>query len=105
MRDKSNPENRIVVVKTIDRLFYEPHNAKRCHLRAYQLYTYPLYGICPASNRNYLKHSDELLEMYPVPEHLEAMLRLDISVYKRRGHAICGNGLFADLSAAVVAMS
>lgn len=82
MRDKSNPENRIVVVKTIDRLFYEPHNAKRCHLRAYQLYTYPLYGICPASNRNYLKHSDELLEMYPMPEHLEAMLRLDIGLIK-----------------------
>lgn len=46
------------------------------------LSTYPLYGICPASNRNYLKHSDELLEMYPVPEHLEAMLRLDIGLIK-----------------------
>lgn len=80
MSEKANPLNRIVAVKTIDRLFYEPRNAKRCHQRAYQLYTRPLYGICPASNRNYLKCPDELLEMYPMPEHLESMLRLDIGL-------------------------
>ena len=82
MCTKSNLINRIVVIKTIDRLFYEPHNAKRCHKQVYRLYVYPLYGICPESNRNYRKSPDELLERYPLPEHLDCMLRLDVGLVK-----------------------
>lgn len=77
---KANRNNRIAVVKMIDRLFYEKHNAKRCHKQAYLLYTRPLYGICEQSNQNYLKTPDELMEADPMPEHFPGMFKLDITL-------------------------
>lgn len=82
MCTKSNSKNRIVAVKTIDRLFYEPGNAKRCHKQAYKLITHPLYGICKESNRNYRKASHAVCEQNPLPEHLEEMLHLDIELIR-----------------------
>lgn len=82
MSRKSNPENRIVVVKTIDELFYEPRNLRRSHTQAYRLFIHPLYGICPSSNRNYRLAADDLPKRYPMPEHLKSMFRLDIELVK-----------------------
>lgn len=87
MSKKSNPENRIVVVKTIDDLFYEPQNLKRSHTQAFRLFIHPLYGICPSSNRNYRLASDELLKSYPLPEHLKSMFRLDVELVKNMQQA------------------
>lgn len=82
MEYKSQPENRTVVVKTIDRLFYEKNNAKRSHKRAFELFTHPLYGLCEESNRNYLKKPNDLLQTFPLPEHLLYLLKLDVSLVK-----------------------
>lgn len=82
MCTKSNPMNRVVAINTIDCLFYEPRNAKRCHRQAYKLFTFPLYGICKESNRNYLKMSPEAVKTNPLPQHLRNMLRLDILLVK-----------------------
>lgn len=82
MEFKSQPERRIVVVKTIDRLFFEKRNAKRCHKRAYELFIHPLYGLCEESNRNYLKQPDDLLQKFPLPDYLSYLIKLVICLVK-----------------------
>lgn len=77
---KSQPENKFVAVKTIDKRFFEPRNCKRSHTNAYEQAISPLYGICPESCRNYRKKPDELMEMFPLPEHLKLLLWLDVDL-------------------------
>lgn len=44
---KNNPSYlcRIALVKLIDKLFYQKHDSRRTHKRAYELIIRPLFGI------------------------------------------------------------
>lgn len=83
MRRKNlNHLQRVVMVKMIDRLFYERGNSRRTHKRGYELFIYPHFGIGTDTYRAYRSYPDELLERVPRSRHLESSMRLDVNVVK-----------------------
>lgn len=81
-RKNPNYLRRIVMVKMIDRLFYERGNSRRTHKRGYELFIYPYFGIGADTSRAYRNYPNELLEGVPRSVHLESMLQLDVHVVK-----------------------
>lgn len=75
MSEKANPVYRAAVVKTIDKLFFEKRNLKRCHTKIFRRCIYPLYGICKSTWQNYRKLSDEAVAACKLPDELLHMFR------------------------------
>lgn len=75
MSEKANPDCRAAVVKTIDKLFYEERNHKRCHVQIFRRCIHPLYGICKATWQNYRKLPDAVAECSKLPDELLYMFR------------------------------
>lgn len=65
----------MLVVRTLDRLFFEEGNQRRSHIAGYRLFVYPLYGICENTFYSYLKEEDDDLSDLTLDPAIEAGLR------------------------------
>lgn len=73
---------RVVVVKLVDELFYEPGNAQRCHSQANALITRQLCGIGNETYWDYLDYPDEELTAHALRPEIEYTLRLLVTLVK-----------------------
>ncbi len=81
---KNNPSYlcHIALVKLIDKLFYQKHDSRRTHKRAYELIIRPLFGICEDTFRNYRKFPEERLTEDACLPHLKLILTIDVETLK-----------------------
>jgi hypothetical protein len=82
MRTEPNYLFRVVVVKLVDKLFYEPGNAQRCHSQANALITRQLCGIGNETYWDYLDYPDEVLSSHALRPEIEYTLRLLVTLVK-----------------------
>jgi len=74
--------HRVLIARMIDRLFYEPHNLRRCHARGYALLGRELCGISLDSFRHYLQISEEKLGGHSLRSDIEQFLIMIVLLTK-----------------------
>ena len=76
---------RMLVVRTLDRLFFEEGNQRRDHKACWRSLVHPLFGICYSTFCNYRHAEDDLSDLKLNP-HIEKGLRAMVeSVLNRKG--------------------
>ncbi len=74
---------RIALVRYVDSLFYEAGDVRWCHSRCYWLIIRDLWGIGENTFRHYLHYPAERLTGIVIPQRLEELLRLYVSLVKK----------------------
>lgn len=84
MKPSESVRVRKLIVRTLDRLFFEPGNRKRNHISCYRRFVQPMFGICRSTFYSYLRTREDDLSDLELEPYIETGLRAMVNALLTR---------------------